>query len=220
MKIEMHTHTRESSPCANISARQIVALYCSIGYDVVVITDHFSKWVYEQSPAKTPEEYVHYFLSGYHAARNAAAGTSLTILLGVEVSLLESPNDYLLYGATEDFFQKNPGLFTLSLKELSELCHENNILLFQAHPFRTYCTPGNPDFLDGAESYNGNPRHDNQNERASEWAAEHHLISSSGSDFHEKEDLAKGGIQTNCPITDIFDLCQLLRDGDFQLLKP
>lgn len=219
MKIEMHTHTSESSPCAKVSASEMVSLYCDAGYDMVVVTDHYCKWVYEQSGTETPESYTDYFLSGYSAAKRAAEDTPLTILLGAEVNLTESPNDYLLYGATEDFFYKHAGLFTLSLRELSQLCHKNNILLFQAHPFRTYCSPSNPHELDGAESYNGNPRHNNQNNLASDWISVHQLLASSGSDFHEAEDLATGGIQTHRQIKNMTELCHLLIDGDFNLIK-
>ena len=40
MKIEMHAHTSEASPCANVSAAKIPALYQKAGYDAIVITDH------------------------------------------------------------------------------------------------------------------------------------------------------------------------------------
>lgn len=220
MLIEMHTHTSEASPCAHVSAKEMVSLYQNAGYDAVVITDHYCKWVYEQSHSQTLKEYVDYFLSGYHAARKAAANAPLKILLGAEVNLTESPNDYLLYGATEDFFYQNPELFTLSLKELYTLCHNNQILLFQAHPYRTYCEPADPVYLDGAESYNGNPRHNNQNEKARQWVKDNQLLISSGSDFHEREDLAKGGILTKQPVADIQQLCQTLQNSSYTLLTP
>ena len=219
-KIEMHIHTSQSSPCANISAEEMVSMYENAGYHVLVITDHYCKWVMEQSKAATPEKYVDYFLSGYYAASKAAQNTSLKVLLGAEVNLLESPNDYLLYGATEDFFRKHPSLFELSLAELSALCHENNILLFQAHPCRTYCTPADAALLDGTEYYNGNPRHNNQNEKATAWGTKNNLIASSGSDFHEAEDLAKGGITTREDIQTIEQLRDLLQSGDYELLQP
>lgn len=219
MKIEMHAHTSEASPCASTPASRMVSLYCHAGYDAVVVTDHYCKWVYDQSGAGTPEQYAEYFLSGFSAAEQAARKTSLKILLGAEVNLTENPNDYLLYGATADFFRNNPGLFTLSLKDFSDLCHKNGILVFQAHPFRTYCSPANPAYLDGAESYNGNRNHDNQNELACSWVTAHHLIPSSGSDFHGDGDAARGGIQTSRQITDIAGLCRLLKDGDYQLIR-
>ncbi len=219
-KIEMHTHTSQSSPCANIDAKDMVAMYETAGYNVVVITDHYCKWVMEQSHANSPKEYVDYFLSGYHAALEAAKSSSLTVLFGAEVNLLESPNDYLLYGASEDFFRTHLSLFELSLSQLSDLCHQNDILLFQAHPYRTYCTPADAALLDGTEYYNGNPRHNNQNEKATAWGQTHHLLPSSGSDFHEAEDLAKGGIITEETITSIRQLCDLLRSGNYTLIRP
>lgn len=217
MKIEMHTHTSQSSPCAAIAAEQTPALYSAAGYDAIVITDHYSKWVWDQSGAATPEEYTDYFLAGYYAAKQAAP-PSFPVLLGAEVNLLESPNDYLLYGATEEFFHRNLRLHELSLPALYDLCHANGILLFQAHPYRTYCTPADARFLDGAEYYNGNPRHNNQNELAARWVEEHGLIPSSGSDFHEQEDLAKGGIEVSEDIRDIGSLCRVLTTGDYTLL--
>lgn len=219
MKIEMHTHTSESSPCARVSARQMVSLYQKVGYDAVVITDHFNKWAYEQSHTRSLEEYVEYVLTGYHTACEAAKNTSLLVLPGMEVGLLESPNDFLLYGMSEDFFREHPTLFTLSLKELSALCREHDILLFQAHPFRSYCSPSDPALLDGGEVFNGNPRHNNKNDQAEEWIRQNRLLTSSGSDFHEEEDLATGGIITSRQISNIRDLCMMLQDGDYQLLN-
>ena len=43
MKVEMHTHTSETSPCAHINAKDVLKLYKEAGYDTVVITDHYSK---------------------------------------------------------------------------------------------------------------------------------------------------------------------------------
>ncbi len=220
MKIEMHAHTDESSPCAHVPAERIPSMYRAAGYDGIVITDHYCRWARARSGAKNAQEYADHFLSGYLTAKRAARQTGFTVLLGAEVNPPKSPNDYLLYGADEGFFRKHLELCDLTLKELSALCRQNGILLFQAHPFRTYCSPSDPRYLDGAESYNGNIHHDNQNARAASWASENHLIPSSGSDFHTEEDLAMGGIETDGSIGDIRALCQILREGSYRLLRP
>ena len=193
MKIEMHAHTGEASPCANVSAGQIPVLYQQTGYDAIVITDHYCKWAQERSGAETAEAYAQYFLNGYRTAKAAGDKIGFPVLLGAEANLPGSPNDYLL-------------------------CQKEQILLLQAHPYRTYCTPADPAYLDGAESYNGNPRHNNQNELAKEWSQKYHMIQSSGSDFHELEDVAKGGIETSIPVTDTRALYQVLRSGNYKLL--
>ncbi len=221
MKIEMHTHTEESSPCGHVPASQAVSLYENEGYDLLIITDHYNKWGYEQSGVSNLKEYARYAMNGYHAAKKAASQTTnhICVLPGLEVSLLESPNDYLLYGMTEDFLYAHPDLYTLSLQQLYELCHDNDILLFQAHPNRSYCQPSNPEYLDGAEIYNGNPRHNNNNPKTAQWAKDSHLLSSSGSDFHELEDLAKGGIMTNQDITGWSDLKHALLHHNYSIIE-
>ena len=218
MKIEMHTHTKESSPCAHIDAAQMVRMYTNEGYDAVVITDHYNKWSMEQMGAVSSDEYSDYVLSGFYAAKKAASD-NLIILPGIEVTLLESPNDYLLYGIKPDFLYNNPYLYKLTLRELYSLCHKNDILLVQAHPCRAYCSPAPFELLDGIEVYNGNPRHNSNNDKTYNMAVNSDLILTSGSDFHQTEDLAHGGIITNSEIYDIKDLTNVLKSSDYSLIR-
>ena len=221
MKIELHAHTSETSPCGHICAGDMVSLYKKAGYQAMVVTDHYSKWVLEQHNLLDADKntVIDHILAGYHAA-SAAAGSDFSVWPGTEVNLLESPNDYLLYGITEEFLYEAPLLYTLSLKELSALCHKHDILLFQAHPYRTYCTPADPALLDGVEVFNGNLRHESHNEKALDWQQSKHLLFSSGSDFHEIEDLARGGIDTAKEVHNLKELCALLRTGEYQVIHP
>jgi len=218
MKIELHAHTSETSPCSNIAAGKLVRLYEGCGYGAVVITDHYSKWVMERNNITDLQEFTGFFLGGYYSALKYAKehNNNIKILPGAEVNLDNTPNDYLLYGADEDFFYKNPGLFKLSLKRLYKLCHKNGILLVQAHPYRAYCIPSDTSFLDGAEVYNGNMRHNSNNKKAYKWAKENQLIMTSGSDFHEEEDLARGGIETDTLPSSIKELVQILKSGSYK----
>ena len=45
------------------------------------------------------------------------------------------------------------------------------------------------------------------------------LILTSGSDFHQAEDLAHGGIITNSEIYDIRDLTNVLKSSDYSLIR-
>ncbi len=56
MKVELHAHTSQTSPCSNISAGRLVKMYEEKGYGAVVITDHYSKWVMERNNITSPEE--------------------------------------------------------------------------------------------------------------------------------------------------------------------
>ena len=46
-KIEMHLHTKESSPCAKVSIKDALIAFKENGYDAVVVTDHFYHHIYE-----------------------------------------------------------------------------------------------------------------------------------------------------------------------------
>lgn len=221
MKVELHAHTSETSPCSHITASHLVQMYSNCGYDAIVITDHYSKWVMDYNKIENPDDFTNFFLGGYKSALKYSQnpGCGLNVLLGAEISLLESPNDYLLYGTDIDFFFKNPLLFKLSLKELFSLCRKNNILLVQAHPNRAYCTPAKPDLLDGAEVYNGNMRHNSNNDKTLLWAHQNNLIMTSGSDFHEEEDLARGGIITNNSFKTIHELTEILSNGSYEIIQ-
>jgi len=48
--------------------------------------------------------------------------------------------------------------------------------------------------IDGVEIYNGNPRHNSSNHLALEYARKNGLKMLSGSDFHQVQDAARGGI--------------------------
>lgn len=220
MKVELHAHTSETSPCGRVSAKKLVKMYKDTEYDAIVITDHYSKWVMELNSIREPEELTEFFLEGYRcASRYAQDSGGIKVLLGAEVSLLESPNDYLLYGTDEEFFLKNHMLFEMTLSKLYTLCYKNNILLVQAHPYRAYCTPANTHFLDGVEVHNGNPRHDSNNDKAYKWAEKNKLLKTSGSDFHREEDVAKGGIVTEDSFDSIHELTEILKSGRYSIIS-
>ena len=82
MKVEMHTHTSETSPCAHICAQDVIKMYKEARYDTVVITDHYSKWVFEKNGAKTPDEVTSHFLKGYKTALGCAETYDINVLLG------------------------------------------------------------------------------------------------------------------------------------------
>ena len=102
-----------------------------------------------------------------------------------------------------------------SLKELSELVHQNGMLIFQAHPFRTGMTVSKPKYLDGIEIANLSPGTDSNNEFAKMWAEKYSLNGISGTDFHNTDHTPSGGIMTDIPITDNDTLLKTLREKTF-----
>lgn len=79
---ETHMHTSEASQCASSAAQSQVAYYKKMGFDGVIITDHFlggSTTV----PAHLPwAQRVELFYQGYALAKQAGDKLGLTVLFG------------------------------------------------------------------------------------------------------------------------------------------
>ena len=159
------------------------------------------------------------FLSGYNDLKAALDGR-MTVLLGMEIRFYDHPNDYLVYGVTEEFLRNNGDLMAMKPKSFSKLSHENGLLFVQAHPFRRDMQVEDWNLLDGYEIGNMNPRHKSNNDIAEAWAKKHgKTVVTSGSDFHQIEDVALGGIYFKNEIKTNEDLVKELLSGDYRLKK-
>ena len=216
----MHFHTKDTSNCANVKAKVAVKEYIKAGYDGIVVTDHLSPSTFMNfGRDRLPwEKKVDFFLRGYKAAVNSANGR-IPVLLGMELrfNTSEGDNDYLVYGITEEFLYNTPDILNLDIKKFYKLCQKNNFLVFQAHPFRFGMKITNPQFIDGIEIFNGNPRHNSNNDIAQVWAKKYDLMVTSGSDYHETGDLGIGGIWFNKEITDNKTLIEELKKKEYEI---
>lgn len=212
-KYDTHVHTVETSYCGQVTGSGLVRLYREAGYDGVVITDHYYKEYFECLPGKSWEKKIDTYLTGFRKAEEEGRKRGLRVLLGAELRFEENYNDYLVFGMDEAFLKENEALYDLGLKRFYELTRGKDILIFQAHPFRPGMIPASPLLLDGVEVYNGNARHNSGNRLAREYARKHNLLMSSGSDFHQHEDLARGGIIVPETLTTPADLVRVLQEG-------
>ena len=96
---------------------------------------------------------------------------------------------------------------------------ENNIFIVQAHPYRDGKNYPTPNFVDGIEVYNSNPRHEDYNEKAEALAKEYNLYSVGGSDAHRDKDIAKSGIKTQKEIKTIQDFITAVKNGDAEIIR-
>lgn len=207
---ETHAHTGEISPCGNVPAAELAEHHIEAGYSGVVITNHFSRYGFTYVADKSWEEQVNWFYRGYEMVKEAA-GDRLTVLFGAEINFIGDPNDYLVYGITPAFMLAHPDLLSMGVGHFSKLSRENGFLLIQAHPFRNGMRIVRPDELDGIEVCNGNPRHDSRNFIAGPWATRYGLLTTSGSDYHQREDIGRGGIFTERKIETMEDFIGVIR---------
>lgn len=211
-KYDTHVHTSEVSRCGKVPAEETVKMYKNAGYDGIVITDHYYDSYFDELGDLSWDKKVDRYLEGYKTALEAGENLGLKVILGMEIRFTENANDYLAYGIDEHFLRSNIELYKLSLREFRALTLNDDILIFQAHPFRPKMIPAPPDMLDGIEVYNGNPRHDSNNEMAYKYAMKNKLLMLSGSDFHQTVDLARGGIIVPESISDSHQLIEIIRN--------
>lgn len=223
-RIDLHVHTRETSFCGRTEGRLVASLYKKAGYDGIVITDHYHEGFFRRLPKGLSwSEKIDHFLRGYRNARAEGEKIGLIVLLGIELKFTDSPREFLIYGIDEAFLKKYPELYKMGIEKFRrfsrELPADEEILIYQAHPFRVGLTPVPCELVDGIEVYNGNPRQNSNNHLALAFARQHKLRMIAGSDFHRLPDLGRGGVLLPTPVKDNQDLIRVLKNNqEIQLL--
>ena len=218
MKIDLHVHTSEISLCGHVSARDTVRLYKEAGYDAIVITNHFSADGIYHFAHQGRDDYFNAYYEGYELARQAGQDYGLTVLNGYELRFRRNVNDYLVYGMPDEVAKDYDRIFDMGPREFSQLANEYGFLFYQAHPFRGGMTVVDPRNLFGIEVKNCNPRHDSRNDIAQHWAEKFSLHRIGGSDFHQTQDLGRGGIITDEKVENMADLVQVLKNDKYTLI--
>ncbi len=218
-KFDTHVHTSETSPCAKMTAAETVRLYQEAGFSGVCITDHFTRNLLASFGRTNWKDTVDRYLAGYRNAKEYGYKHGMDVLLGAEILMDGTRNDYLLFGLDEKILYDNPHIYSYNPKELKRFAESHGLLLFQAHPFRSYVTTENPLYLHGVEVFNGNPRHDSHNDLAQAFAKENRLLMSAGSDCHQIEDVGRSGIMTEVRIRDMKTLVEVLKTGKLTVIN-
>ncbi len=217
-KTELHCHSLDISECARVNTSDIIEKFTASGYSTLVLSNHFNYGTMKFNKATNWADFIDKFVGAYEKLKRDAEGR-LNILLGAELRFNENINDYLLFGITKEFLLAHPEIFDLNPEKLYPILKENGILIVQAHPFRNGMTVIRPTFLDGVEAFNGHTGHDSRNEIANAWADKYNLIKTSGTDFHYKDVPANAGILTKMEITSMPQLVDILKNGNYELIK-
>ncbi len=218
MKYELHSHTTETSQCAQITAKELVEKYKELGYSGIVITNHYSDFTFSLKEMFNKKLRSEHYLKGYREAKKYET-EDFSVLLGLELRFFLNGNDYLIYGITEELIEKSPFLLPMYLKKTSNFFKNNGCIIIQAHPFRPYIYRANPKYIDGVEIVNGKSTK-TENEKALNWAQRKKLkIKTAGSDCHRVTGAGISGIETTEPIKNNDDLLRILKSGEFKIIE-
>lgn len=211
MLIDTHIHTAPLSVCGQLRYNEIIDIYAAAGYGGLMLTNHYSKSYIEMNGISY-KTWMEMYLAEYDDMAAYGKKMGVRVFLGAEVTLTKPYADYLVFGADKAFFHNNARLFDLTQPELYKLCHENDMLLVQAHPFRTEHGHSlqNPDFLDGIE-INYHYGFEPFESRILATADKYGLMVTVGGDVHAIEDAARCGIEVPDDIMTSQDLAAYLK---------
>ena len=68
-KYELHSHTTETSQCAQITAKELVEKYKELGYSGIVITNHYSDFTFSLKEMFNKKLRARHYLAGYREAK-------------------------------------------------------------------------------------------------------------------------------------------------------
>lgn len=214
-RIELHAHTTPASKCSEITPEQMVQSYKDIGFDALVLTNHFLR-----KDDMSKEEYMDFYMADYERTREAGERLGLKVYLGTEIRFTENSNEYLIFGVTRSMLEDIYDLLPYGVANFRQQYSLPDSVFVQAHPMRKNSTPVAPELLDGVEVFNTHPHHDSKIGPTALFAQKNKMeIITGGSDFHHPNLNHEGlsAMRTRCLPEDSFGLAAILKEKDYIL---
>lgn len=212
-KIELHSHSNPVSHCSEIAPKRVVEAYNELGFDGIVLTNHFNANVL---CGDTYEEMAEYYLKDYYEAKETGDRLGIKVYLGVEIRHPENKNEYLVYGVDEQDIQDMVKFIYGDYPTFYKGFKNARNVILQAHPFRKNMVRQVPELLDGMEVFNCHPHHNSNIAVASRYADQYpHFIKTAGTDFHHEGHQGLAYIKTKRLPEDSFELAEILKSGEF-----
>ena len=215
-KYEVHMHTYESSACGKTPGAEYIAEFKRLGYDGMIITDHFYRGNTRPSRDLPWEDYIEEYCKGYEAARAEGDRQGFKVFFGWEEN--QHGDEYLVYGPDKEWLKAHPEIKDADHAGYLRLIHEAGGAVVQAHPFRErgYLSGINlhPFQCDAMEACNfGNPP--DQDILAYNFCSRRGIVMTSGTDLHDVKNLEPScaGMIFDRPLEDISDYVHAILSG-------
>ena len=198
IRLETHCHSLGGSPCATSPDEILVEDYVKAGYGGIVLTNHISKGCYDYHKGETHAEKVRFYYSLIENLTEKFKPFNIKVFWGSEIRIVPENGsihgeEFTVYGITEKDMRDNKPFYTFMQEELFRFAEKRGLFMYQTHPFRDGVICGNPQFLHGAEAFNGHFHHYNHNDLAEEFCNKNGLIKMSGTDYHhERQPITAG----------------------------
>ncbi|MBQ8639325.1 MAG: PHP domain-containing protein [Lachnospiraceae bacterium] len=213
-RTELHMHTSPASGCSEIPPQEAVETYSRLGYNSVVITNHFYKGM---RFCEDREKCIETYLQDYDLAVETGKKLGVHVIFGCEIRFTENNNDYLLFGIDRNFLETAWESFDLGIEAFSRRYRKDGVMIIQAHPNRDYMVKVDPQCLDGIEAFNLHPHHNSRVGLTASYAKSHGLLITAGTDYHHPGHEGLTALRTKEEMKDQADLVRVLRSRDYLL---
>lgn len=224
IKLETHCHSLGGSGCATSPNNVLVGAFVRAGYGGVVITNHISKDSYAFLQGETHAEKIRFYYSLIDNLREQFKPFNVKVFCGAEIRAVPENgsiygDEYMIYGITEKDMTDNKPFYTFTQEELFRFAEKRGLFMYQTHPFRDGVIVGNPQFMHGAESFNGHYHHYNHNDKAKEFCVKNNLIGLSGTDYHHEDQPITAGIYMPENICTEAQLISYIFNNKFEIIS-
>ena len=216
-RYETHLHTCQGSACGRSTGREHARYYKEMGYQGIIITDHFFGGNTAAPRKGSWKERIEWFCSGYEDALSEGQKIGLDVFFGWEQNY--QGDEYLVYGLDKQWLLQHPEVEHWSRREQLENVRRYGGCVIQAHPFRDRDYIPRillaPQFVDGIEVVNAaNPVYCDAYARL--YAQEYDLFTTAGTDNHLSGVGSAApdrlvGVETDEPIQDMRDFVKRIR---------
>ena len=206
---ELHAHTNPASFCGDFPANEVVDFYSAAGVNTLAITNHFNS----ELTLGNLKENIKKYLEDYHLAKESAKN-NINVILGIEIRFDGSNNDYLVFGIEENDLPFYAELTPYGIENFYKQAKNERNVIIQAHPFRKGVTLAPTNSIDGIETYNLHPNHNQRNALAIQHAKKNNLLVTGGSDFHHVTHHALCLMRTKTELKDSFDVANAIKSKD------
>ncbi len=222
-RIETHLHTTYISRCGWLGAEAIMKYYTACGYDAICVTDHYNRecFDYAEIDLTTPGSKTQAFLQGYHRLKKVSRKITISACMRVLNCVLT--NRTMITCCTA---------FTMPCWQIRiASCARVWRPLPRNTAQTAHCSCSTPVSAKNAPRSGGISRTASRCststpamtaiiDLALAYAKEHHLIMTAGSDCHRPGDQGTTGIHVRHPPEDSFGLADLLRSGNYTIIRP
>lgn len=153
---ETHLHTSQSSACGKSLGKAYIKKYIDLGYQGIIVTDHFYHGNCSVDRHLPWMEWVNRFCQGYEDAANQGEKLGLQVFFGWEENF--DGDEYLVYGLDKQWLLAHPEVIRWSRLDQYQQVRKAGGCVVQAHPFRQreyiptiHLSTG---CVDGVEAYN------------------------------------------------------------------